>query len=196
MTEQTERPVQDSYLHISSNISLGLVLLLNILINITQNKLHRLLEVGHIPHLKLGTISQEEDHISISKQSLDRSDLGHIGVDNLCHVLSVDAGGDSDTTVGDLISDPCLTGPCCGGEGGSRFGGSKCGFASLSLTALGLGSTSSHLLNSVKSRVGSFNNFISNERRVIALCHESCTLRLLLLHKSDSSIRCDEGTGG
>lgn len=109
-------------LHISTDITLGPVHIHNFLINISQNKVHGLRKVRDIPHLELGTIPQKEDNVSVSKQSLDRSDLNHIGVDNLCHVLSVDTGGHSDTTVGDLISDPGLTGPCGGGGDDSDDG--------------------------------------------------------------------------
>mmetsp|Transcript_15974 Transcript_15974/g.27222 ORF Transcript_15974/g.27222 Transcript_15974/m.27222 type:complete len:210 (+) Transcript_15974:95-724(+) len=194
---------------LGTNITLLLVHLCHILINISQNKLNRLLEVWHIPHFELGSIPQEQDHVSIPEQSLDRSDLHNVGVDNLGHVLSANARGDAHAAVGDSVSYPGLTGPCGrgrndshnsdDGEGGGecfrdgrgtlvegffrgkcggRFGRGGCGggVTSLSLSSLGLGSTPSHLLNSIKClirlvRRSSVN--ISNECGLFYLCHKS-----------------------
>mmetsp|Transcript_21968 Transcript_21968/g.32081 ORF Transcript_21968/g.32081 Transcript_21968/m.32081 type:complete len:213 (+) Transcript_21968:47-685(+) len=110
------------------NITLLLVLSGNILVNLLQDKLHSFFKIRNIPHFKLGTISQESNHISISEQSLDSPNFNNIGVDNLCHVISGKSRGDANTTGGDLVSYPGLTCPCsCGGDdsndGKDRDGG-------------------------------------------------------------------------
>ena len=74
-----------------SNITLGPVHVYNFLVNISKDKFNRFRKVWHIPHLELGTISQEEYHVSITKKSLHGANLDNIWVYDLCHVFATNS---------------------------------------------------------------------------------------------------------
>lgn len=99
------------------NISLLTVLFGNLLVDILQDEFHGLVKVGDVSHFKLGPISEEYHHITISKQSLDGSDLYNVGENDFGHVLATNSRCDADATSGDLVTDPSLTGPRrCSGD--------------------------------------------------------------------------------
>mmetsp|Transcript_21012 Transcript_21012/g.51642 ORF Transcript_21012/g.51642 Transcript_21012/m.51642 type:complete len:298 (+) Transcript_21012:78-971(+) len=96
------------------DISLLAVSVSDVLVNIVQDEFHGFFKVGNISHLKLGSISQEGDHITVSEQSLDSSDFDNVWVNNLGHVLSSDSRSHTDATGSDSVSNPSLAGPRCG----------------------------------------------------------------------------------
>lgn len=100
------------------HVALGLVQLHDVLVEILTHEFHRLREVRDVPHLELGPVPQEENHVPVTEKPLDRPDLHDVGVHDLGHVLPLYARRDAYATVRDGVTHPRLSGP--GGSGGDN----------------------------------------------------------------------------
>jgi len=98
------------------HVALGLVQLHHVLVEVLTHEFHRLREVRDVPHLELGPVPEEEDHVPVPEKPLDRAHLHDVGVHDLGHVLPLYAGRDAYAAVGDGVPYPRLPGP--GGRGG------------------------------------------------------------------------------
>jgi len=99
------------------HISLLSVFRSNVLVHLLQDELHCVVKVGNVAHLELGPIAEEGNQIAIAEQTLGRSELNDIGVNNLSHVLATDSRCYANPARGDLVTDPGLSGPGgCGGD--------------------------------------------------------------------------------
>lgn len=100
----------------SRHVTLLAVESCNVRIYLLQDEFNRVVKVGNVTHLELGTVPQKGDQIAVPKETFGRTNFHNIWVHYFRHLLTTNTRLHANASAADCIFYPGLTSPSGGGR--------------------------------------------------------------------------------